>query len=394
VPRFTLDVDEWQIEQDGARLLLTAGGKENVRKFVSPDHAAVQYGKLIAAKQAEGWALAAAASKKAVTAKAEPIEPDLEKAIVANPYDRDAYAVYGDWYQAQNHPRGELIALQLADDDDRKIAEATKRHLARHKAQLLGPLEKYEGLGTESPLRWHCGFIHAIDLNLEGESVDLGKLVREVVAHSSGRFLADVTIRDVRQDAIEGVLAALRPETLYSLKIVTTARLERIDVIAKAPLRRLVLKLHDGPSNEALETLTRIRPTIKDLHLRLEATRDQWPALAPLFARADLGIKKLAIRTPHLVDQILAGLGQQPMSRSLERLDFALTDPETGVRDLIAQREAFPKLIELVFGGNRVIARAVAELKKLVKKVVDVRQDSDDRILMLDDDQDYYDVQE
>ncbi len=389
MPRFTSGADEWLIEQDGARLLLTADGKESVRKFVSADHAAVQYGKLIAAKQAEGWELAAAAAlKKAVTLEIEPIELELEAAIVANPYDRDAYAAYGDWYRAQNHPRGELIALQLAADDDRKIAEATKRHLARHKAQLLGPLEKYEGLGTESPLRWSFGFIHAIDLNIEGDSVDLGELVREVVAHPSGRFLADVTIRDVRQEAIEAALAALRPETLCSLKLVTTARLERIDVIAKAPLRRLVLKLHDGPSNEVLETLARIRPTIEDVHLRLAATRDQWPALAPLFARADLEIKKLAIRAPDLVDRILAELGEQPMARGLERLDFALTDPETGVRDLIAQRASYPKLTELVLGGDRVIARAVSELKKLVKKVTDVRQDSDDRILMLDDDQD------
>ncbi|CAN5279540.1 hypothetical protein BH11MYX1_BH11MYX1_26030 [soil metagenome] len=396
MPRFVLGDDEWLIAQDGARLLLTADGKESVRKFVSADHAAVQYAKLIAVKEAEGWALGAATPSKVAAAQLEPNEPELERAIAADPYDREAYAVYGDWYQAQQHPRGELIALQLAGDDDRKIAQATRAHLARHKTVLLGPLATYADPGSESPFRWNFGFIHALELDLAGEEAKLGELVRAVVAHPSGRFLTEVTIRDVDQRAIEAALRELRPETLRVLKIVTTSRLDQIDVIAQAPLRRLAIKAHDseGLTERALATLTRVQPTLVDLHLRCEGPREQWSALAPLFARTDLVIERLAIRMPHLVDRILAELGASAVGPRIGRLDFALTDPETGVRDLIAQRERFAALTEIVLSGDRVISRAVSDLKKLVRKVSDVRMDPDDRIFALDQDFDYEDIRE
>lgn len=385
--RFVRGDDEWLIAQDGARLLLTANGNESVRKFVSADHAAVQYAKLVEAKEAEGWAVAAtvaAPKQAAVIIAPEPIEPELERTLTSNPYDRAAWAAYGDWYRAQQHPRGELIALQLAGGDDRKLAHAMRAHLARHKAVLLGPLAKYADLGSESPFRWSFGFIHALELELVGEEVDLGELVRAVVAHPSGRFLTEVTIYDVDQRAIEAALRALRPETLRVLKIVTTSRLDQLDIIAQAPLRSLVIKAHDsdGLTARALATLTRVQPTLVELHLRCDGPREQWAALAPLFARTDLALEQLAIRMPHLVDRILAELGASALAARIAQLDFALTDPETGIRDLIAQREHYAKLTEIVLSGNRVITRVISDLKQRVKQVRDVRIDPDDRILL------------
>ncbi len=42
--------DDWEIRQDGAQLLIDDGAKQTTRKFVSIDHASVQFDKLVAEK--------------------------------------------------------------------------------------------------------------------------------------------------------------------------------------------------------------------------------------------------------------------------------------------------------------------------------------------------------
>src|SRR5260221_10447240 len=51
--------------------------------------------------------------KRKLSAQSEPRNPELERAVIDNPDDRDAYAVLADWLQSNGVPRGELIALQL-----------------------------------------------------------------------------------------------------------------------------------------------------------------------------------------------------------------------------------------------------------------------------------------
>ncbi len=73
------------------------------------------------------------------TATAEPREPTLEAAITADPYDTSACArCTARLVRPRHHPRGELIALQLAEEarGDDALKAATLKHLARYKAEL------------------------------------------------------------------------------------------------------------------------------------------------------------------------------------------------------------------------------------------------------------------
>src|SRR5688572_20633223 len=54
---------------------------------------------------------------------------DLEKAIVDNPDDRDAWLVLSDALQSKGDPRGELIALQLAGETDEAKLKASQKYL-------------------------------------------------------------------------------------------------------------------------------------------------------------------------------------------------------------------------------------------------------------------------
>src|SRR5687767_13892480 len=97
-----------------------ANGQTTIKSFGSSADAKKEHDKLVAEKVKKGYKLIGGAKaakaapatngKKAAKDKAAPAtatgkldarNPDLEKAIIANPSDRDAYAVYADWLQEQ-----------------------------------------------------------------------------------------------------------------------------------------------------------------------------------------------------------------------------------------------------------------------------------------------------
>jgi len=155
--------------------------------------------------------------------------PELEQAIVANPDDTSARSVYADWLQSQGDPRGELIALQLAGKES--DAEAL---IAKHTAALLGPLAQhrltYDG-EKRSAFDWKYGFIHRAHLSHNSyaekiEGATLADVLRLLLAHPSGRFLAELHLT-FNNDPNEDNLQSL------------------IDVLAEAP-RPTIRKLHFG----------------------------------------------------------------------------------------------------------------------------------------------------
>jgi uncharacterized protein (TIGR02996 family) len=71
------------------------------------------------------------------------IEQELIDAIVRDPYDDGALAVYADWLAAHGQLRGELATLQLAAEEhpgDHRITEVATRFLREHAASFLGEL--------------------------------------------------------------------------------------------------------------------------------------------------------------------------------------------------------------------------------------------------------------
>lgn len=167
--------------------------------------------------------------------------PELERAILANPYDREAYAVFADWLQERGDPRGELISLQLAGND-----VAAKQLLAAQEAYFLGPLAKhqqvYDGNGnnSRSHLRndeqeaewqkvadqaflWRNGYIYRCRLShdhyseeyVQGRDPFEGPLVdvlEQVLDHPSGRYIVEFAFQsnnDPNEDNLQDLIDLL-----------------------------------------------------------------------------------------------------------------------------------------------------------------------------------------
>src|ERR1041385_7594063 len=136
-----------------------ANGQTTIKEFGSDAEAKTAYDKIVAEKVKKGYKLVggktsapkiakkAAAPKPSATAtggKLDARNPTLEAAIVANPNDRDAYTVFGDWLQEQGAPRGELISLQLAYKD-----KTAKQLIDKHVDYFLGPLAAHQTVYDE-----------------------------------------------------------------------------------------------------------------------------------------------------------------------------------------------------------------------------------------------------
>jgi uncharacterized protein (TIGR02996 family) len=161
----------WEIELAGTKYTAKwgkIGGSTSMstKDCGSPAAAQKAYDKLIAEKTGKGYQLvggkpngkAPAKGKAAKPAKqAAPAGParnaELEKAIAANPDDKDPYLVYADWLQGQGEIRGELIVLQAAG----KTKEANAL-IRKFSDWFLGPFG-----GKKKPpaftAEWQFGYI-------------------------------------------------------------------------------------------------------------------------------------------------------------------------------------------------------------------------------------------
>src|SRR5688500_5474631 len=92
----------------------------------------------------ERWAeiQAKRAEKKIASAASN---PELEKKILENPDDLEAFLVYADWLQQQNDPRGEWIAIwmQMEKKPTPELERRAMEIAAAHEHLLLGPLSAF-----------------------------------------------------------------------------------------------------------------------------------------------------------------------------------------------------------------------------------------------------------
>ena len=161
----------WEITLEGTSFKTTYGkigaaGQTTVKSFKSEADAKKEADKITAEKVKKGYQLvgggaapAAAApapvAKKKAAAAAEPVthavkftadarNPEIEKALIADPTNRQAFAMLGDWLQEQGDPRGELISLQLGNKD-----KQAKALIEKHADYFLGPLAPHQKVHDE-----------------------------------------------------------------------------------------------------------------------------------------------------------------------------------------------------------------------------------------------------
>ncbi|MGN6108662.1 MAG: TIGR02996 domain-containing protein, partial [Kofleriaceae bacterium] len=317
----------------------------------------------IAARIAEGYA--EAGPRPTVDAR----NAELERAILADPYDASAYAVYADWLQEQGDPRGELIALQLSGQH-----EAARALLTRHADALLGDLADHAELHDGSrrhAFTWEAGFIRSVQLShhtsVSALPDGLRGVLAAVLAHPSGRFLAEISIGiagetfdSSLQDLID-LLVERAPPTLRKLHLgdfaygsdtemswysvgdlgalwsavprLTTLivqggdfRLGAIDLpaLASATFRT------GGLSRDSAHALARAHwPQLERLEIWYgdpeyggDATADD---VAPLLARTDLPrLRHLGLRNAAFTDALCPLIVASPLVRQLRSLDLSL----------------------------------------------------------------------
>jgi uncharacterized protein (TIGR02996 family) len=137
----------------------------------------------------------------------------LEQALVENPDDRAAHAAYADHLAEEGDPRGELIQVQLALEDEqvtgarrRRLLQREAELLARHQREWLGDLAAdflgEAGATTEKRRRGDAagvGFRRGWldNLHLTSLSVDQARRLRELpVARLLRRLVVDFTDYD------------------------------------------------------------------------------------------------------------------------------------------------------------------------------------------------------
>src|SRR5687767_9294959 len=134
--------------------------------------------------------LRARLGRRAVTAAPIARNRELEAAIAAD-RDSDApYLVYADWLQERGDPRGELIAVQIANTrDQREIQPLFDREAAlfdEHFEHLRGPCRDIGGVRVV----FRRGFVHRLDI-VTSAATD-AVLAALAIEHPATRFLAIV----------------------------------------------------------------------------------------------------------------------------------------------------------------------------------------------------------
>jgi len=349
----------------------------------------------------------------------------LEQAILANPYDRNAYMVYGDWLQQHGDPRGELIALQLAN----KNASALVL-LDRHANAFYGPLaahkKTYDGKKSEA-FSWKNGFIHAARLSHDSYADEAfhGKLVdilEQLIAHPSGRFLVELTLvfngdpnENDLQDLID-LLATRAPPTLRKLHlgdfeyfgedtemswyhVGNLGRLWRgvpglthlvvqggefqLGTIDAPNLKSAAFRT-GGLSQDSARAIASAKwPQLEDLEIWYgddnyggDATVED---VRPLLARTDLSaLRRLGLMNAQFTDDLCAILPTAPLARQLRELDLSLGCMTDEGAEELAEAEGVLHLDKLDVSENYLSDAGVRRLRGVAKTVNSKDQRDDD----------------
>jgi len=312
----------------------------------------------------------------------------LEEAIVRDPDDLDAFAVYGDWLVEQGDPRGELIATQLAAEQtgDPEIQRAALRVFAKHRDAFIGDLG--DMIATRA-FTWRAGFIHHAAISVDCLLVKDGSRVAtslvdvasNLLGHPSAKFLVSLSIEtnDVspygkrigtQRDIVDAIVAA-KPLVLRKLQLgdlrYGRPHIGGIAALSGLPqLRDLVVEGEFSLGKLVMPELRSItlRPTWLRRRGGKELVEAQWPKLqslhvrmidypdhvardvVPLVMRKDMPeLEHLAIINLRAGDELVARLPASPLLPRLRTLDLTdgnLTDK--GVRPILRNPDAFRHL--------------------------------------------------
>ncbi len=453
----------WEIKLSDASFTTTFGkigsnGQTTIKKFASAAEAKKEHDKLIAEKVKKGYKLVggakgSAAEKPAAKGKAKKAapavedgtkldarNPELEKPLIANPNDREAWAVYADWLMEQGDPRGELISLQLGNKEGQ-----AKKLIEKHQDYFLGPLAEHTTVHDEnhnnssSSLRtsaqekewqktaseaflWRNGFIHRCRLSHDSYSSqwdgETSELLAQVFAHPSGRFIVELAFQsngDPNDDDLQSIIDVIGKKAPPTIRKITFG--DNIDQISwhhtgdlgkmwkgVPNLRTLDIETGevevgkmDAPKLEKFRLITgglskscgkniatAKLPSIK--HLEIYYGTDNYGGdctikeVKPLLDRTDLPkLEYLGLKNSEFMNDIAKAIPTAKILKQLKTLDLSLgTMTDEGALALAAHPDAFKHLDVLDLTRNYLTKKGIDAVKKLAKKVITADQETAD----------------
>jgi uncharacterized protein (TIGR02996 family) len=418
----------WETWLEGGKLFTRFGkigtpGQKNFKDYGSADEAATQRDRLIAEKVKKGYQESGGGAAASGPAKLKAASnPELEKSILENPDDDDAYLVYADWLQSQGDPRGELITIQHAiAKGDKKLAKEEKRLLAEHAfmPKKLGEMLALEkGRGDDAhrcKAEWRNGFLKLVRLSRSGEEDPhaLSDLVAELFAHPSARFLVELQIGalgiydEYDYGEVATAIVKARPAQLRKLTYaeydsedseLSWGHLGNLGKFWAAMPRLEEVTLHGGdmtvgtldcPNLKSFRVITggldkgSIKsiigakwPRLESLHLYFGA--DDYGAagnvkvITPILEGEGLpALKHLGLMNADFTDDICKALPTSKILKQLETLDLSLgTMSDIGAAALVEIKPAFKRLKELNVSENFLTKKGIAALKDLCPSVL------------------------
>jgi len=436
-----------------------ANGQTTIKEFGSDAEARTAYDKIVAEKVKKGYKLvggkAVTAPKVAKAKKAEAPSasttsggkldarnPTLEAAIVANPNDRDAFAVFGDWLQEQGDPRGELISLQLAYKD-----KTAKQLIDKHADYFLGPLAAHQTVYDEgynnstSHLRtsaqekewqkthkqaflWRNGYIHRVRLSYDSysgklEGIKLVDVLELVLDHPSARYAVEFAFMsngDPNEGNLQNLIDMLGKKAPPTTRKITIG--DNVDQISWHHTGSLAKLWKGVPNLKTLEMETgefdvgkMVAPALeraifitggmdkacgkniataqmpKIKHLEIYYGDDQYGGncsvkeVKPLLDRTDLKhLEYLGLKNAMFSDDIARALAGAKVLKTVKTLDLSLgTMTDEGAKALVAAKASLAHLDVLDLTRNFLSKEGVKLVKSLAKKVItDKQEEADD----------------
>ena len=347
---------------------------------------------------------------------------DLERAIVEDPDDRDAWAVLADYQQSKGDPRGELIALALAGERDPAKQRAADAYLAKHADALFGPLAPHD----EGRFKWHRGYIRDAWISCPDETGAAKQILELLLRHPSGRFLRDLTIGfdgPPSEGSLEDIIVLLAEQTVPTLRELflgsfdypdecemswfnvgdlgllwsAVPRLENLIVqgnlslgtIAHDKLQHLMLHTGGLPAECARAVSAANLPALRHLDVWYGAEPYGGNAsffdVAPLLARHDLpALRHLGLRNCEFTDEICDGIGRSRLLRQLETLDLSMgTMGDEGVDALVQHASALAHLKSIDVSASFLSTEGLARLQKIGPEIIDRGQRTGERYVVI-----------
>ena len=462
----------WDINLSGKSFTTTYGkigsnGQTTIKTFKSDADAKKEYDKLVAEKVKKGYQLVgggkaakpAGGEKKGKAAKetdapAESFKrdarnPALEAAILANPTDRDAYAVFADWLQEQGDPRGELMSLQLAYKD-----KQAKALIDKHADYFLGPLAAHQTVYDEgynnssSSLRtsaqekewqkthkqaflWRNGYIYRVRLSHDSYSApdfkgDQAEILEQICTHPSGRYIVEFAFQsngDPNEDDLQSLIDVLGKKAPQTTRKITFG--DNIDQISWHHTGNLTKLWKGVPNLKTLEIETgefdvgkMVAPNLeraifitgglskscgknianavmpKIRHLEVYYGDDNYGGdctikdVRPLLDRTDLQhLEYLGLKNAMFANEIAKHVGGAKIVKRLKTLDLSLgTMTDEGAHALAASKDQLKHLEVLDLTHNYLTKDGIKAVQGICPKVITKDQQEADA----DGDETYY----